>query len=126
MKYSLSFFLTTIIICIFITFIPVIEGNERSVSAILNITFSECRIWVQDANGKCIAGDKDYHNCDKFFMRFNVSKVGPYWVHAKVQGSLSRQKIQGPFQNSTCLRISGSIYKWRIVKNNLSECASFT
>ncbi|CAG8766741.1 16679_t:CDS:1, partial [Dentiscutata erythropus] len=66
------------------------------VSAILDMTLCNCRIWVEDENVERIAGMVNYSPCDavdKDFTRFNVPKDGPYWVHAKVEGSLRHKKF---------------------------------
>ncbi|CAB5364531.1 unnamed protein product [Rhizophagus irregularis] len=83
---------------------------------VLEMFLCSCRIWIEDTNGYRIAGDSNYHDCTynthgEEYTNINFPNQ-TYSVHAKVQGSLRKQKIRGPFNENTCFSIHGSVDKW--------------
>jgi len=76
------------------------------------VKYTRCRLWITNLNGDRIAGDgpNEYHNCydgDKFM---NIPSE-EYWVHAKVQGSLRKEKVR--YDNSSATYdLEGDVDNW--------------
>ncbi|CAB5214453.1 unnamed protein product [Rhizophagus irregularis] len=90
----------------------------------LRLTLCSCRIWIEDSNGYRIAGDEDYRDCsydpagdDHEYLSFQNQT---YTVHAKVGGSLEKQKVRGPFNENTCFSIHGSVDDWKFDQKSCS------
>ncbi|CAB4434775.1 unnamed protein product [Rhizophagus irregularis] len=112
-----SFYLLTAIFMFFyMTFVPVIEAYNASVSLDMD-TGGACRIWIEDSNHKRIAGDGkgNYHACDgsdgKIILEIDFPDQEHYVV-AKVQLSTRKQKVRGPFTSNSCHIISGNNFKF--------------
>ncbi|CAG8537773.1 46475_t:CDS:2 [Gigaspora margarita] len=113
MKFQ-SFYLT-IFFSIHIILSPTIEAYTTD--TFLDMYLCRCRIWVEDSNHNRIAGDGPghYHDCDgdtgNGEQILNFANV-TFWVHAKVQGSLEKKKVRGPF-NTKCFDIYGRVGDWK-------------
>ncbi|KAF0501278.1 hypothetical protein F8M41_020056 [Gigaspora margarita] len=104
-----SFCIISIFICLYITIAPTIEE--------LDLAYCNCKIWAEDSNHTRIGGDSSYHSCTfntytNYEETFNFPDQ-TYSVHAKVQGSFEKTKNRGPFNDTTCFRIHGSVDKWK-------------
>ncbi|CAG8483361.1 hypothetical protein C2G38_2242520 [Gigaspora rosea] len=114
MKFE-NFYLTciAIIICVYITFAPNIEAYDAEVS--LDLHACSCKIWVENSTHYRIGGDgpNDYYDCSSGndLKKINFPNE-TFWVHAKVLDSLRQEKIRGPFDSKTCLRIHGYLDRW--------------
>ncbi|CAB4404033.1 unnamed protein product [Rhizophagus irregularis] len=110
-----SFYLLTIFMFFYMTFVPVIEAYHASIS--LDMDSGGCRIWIEDSNHNRIAGDGkgDYYICDgsdgvtSYDIQFPDQE---YYVVAKVHFSTRKQKVRGPFNENTCYFITGNIFKF--------------
>ncbi|RIB12764.1 hypothetical protein C2G38_1787938 [Gigaspora rosea] len=113
MKFQ-SFHLT-IFICVYIALAQTIKAYITDTD--LDMTLCSCKIWVEDANGNRIAGDGSghYHDCDHSIgkeQKLNFTDQ-TYTIHAKVEGSLRKAKVRGPFNNDTCFHIYGTVDDWK-------------
>ncbi|RIB12015.1 hypothetical protein C2G38_2201898 [Gigaspora rosea] len=119
MKFPILFFLITITICL--AFVPMIEA--WSVNVTFDTTGLECRVWIENAGGYRIGGDgsNDYRSCiDGNELISNIAEQ--YWVHAKIEGSLRKPKIRGPYQTDTCFRLGGTVDNFSFNERDLIHC----
>ncbi|RIB02929.1 hypothetical protein C2G38_2049686 [Gigaspora rosea] len=105
-----SFYIIAIFICINITLAPIIEAHNVYID--LNAPV-QCRIWIEDSTTTRIAGDEYYHDCSEYSHDESIDFQNvTYWVHAKVSGSLRKEKVRGPYDGKTCFVIEGEVDNW--------------
>ncbi|RGB35643.1 hypothetical protein C1646_759040 [Rhizophagus diaphanus] len=89
----------------------VIEGYSVHVTTNLS---AMCKIWVTDSDGNYVTGHTKYHNCDSGSVTFNTVLSNTYWLNARVEGSLSKNKHRGPFNSDICYIINGFVDNWHL------------
>ncbi|CAG8766775.1 45931_t:CDS:2 [Gigaspora margarita] len=98
--------------------------EASSVNVTFDTTGLRCRVWIENAAGYRIGGDgsNDYRDCiDGNELISNINEQ--YWVHAKIEGSLTKSKIRGPYnQTDTCFRLGGSVSKFSFNQRDLIFC----